>query len=186
MPRYNRPLVRLVQVGEFRVDRHAKLLENDDGLLNWELDEEDLVDEAQYDRILAVCRLAQLQVYYQHVATGDERRRAALAFRAIVVNRDFSGYDGIFFPAGREMRLVERDGRFALEPHPLADDTDEERWERLRPFLEELWHGLDKRKSLPRDHKRAFIRTVALKHGVHPKIALEHVYDKKRASSEAV
>jgi hypothetical protein len=182
MARYNRPLVRLIQTREFRVDRHGKLLDNDNGLLSWDVDEQDLVDEAQYERILALRRLVELQLYYRHVARGEERRRAALAFRAVVVNLDYAGYDAIFFPDGRELRMVERDGRWQLEPHPHADDSDAERWERLRPFLEALWTGLAERKHRPFGVQEDFVRQIALEHGVHPRIALEHVAAASRAN----
>jgi|SRR5581483_10754847 len=179
MPRPTPQLIRLVQDRSFRVDRHEPLLRSDRGLLEWELDERDLVDEAEYERVRGLVALVELQLYWRYVARSEEERReAALAFRDVCNLADYRRYEQLLPPG---TRLVERDGRWTLET-----ESEEQAWERLHPFLEELWEGLSVRKHRPFHVQRDYVRRIARRHGVHPAIAYRHVWGDTEARSEAV
>ena len=90
--------------------RHAELLESDDSLLQAPIS----ADDPDFEHEM---KLAELVVYYRHVARRPrERRDVALAFRD-AVNGDYGRFHDVFTNEnGRSVKIARRDDAWTLVP----------------------------------------------------------------------
>jgi hypothetical protein len=145
--------------------RHRELLENDDSLLERKFSDDEV--SAYW------MTLAELQLYYRHIARNEaERREAALAFRDAIA-RDYARSDALL---GDNRIAQNKKGGWKLVPITKSD-----RIRHQRRFLLELWEGLLKQAESDMPEKRLaqahFDLTVRLarKHGIDEQSALKHV-----------
>jgi hypothetical protein len=127
MARRMRPLVWYVNNGEYRHDRHERLLRTDDSLINfldsmYDLDElgvqveDDVAERRARTRFRVECLVALQALYRARLRAGarEDALEAALAFRDYVVNRNTDRMMRLFF--GEDWDAAQREPEGVLAP----------------------------------------------------------------------